>query len=168
MVHITCQDFDEIINVHEYKAFKDIFYEKYTEPYWEHDVAIAVNSIVSGVDSENLRNMKYNFDYLKTGGKFIGLFPTIICNHEISSMIDSYSEDYDLENMTFFDSNQRIMQKFYNPLHLRNMLKSVGFKISSMEIIFLDSLLFKKQLKELYQIHDENIDIYEILVVCEK
>ena len=138
-------------------AFEEVF-----------SVAIVVNSVVSADDALNRAMLGRISAGLRSGGRLIGLFPTIFTDIDLLSLGHDNQPVIDVRRNLIFESVQGVWQLAYSPLRLRLILKEAGLQLSDMRIVFLDSEEFLKQGREYYGIVDPDLPIWQLLVEARK
>jgi SAM-dependent methyltransferase len=172
---ILCVDFPKVIKIASQKTnHSKVKYQSFdlTNLPWknEWDVVININAILSENHTENSIILKNCYKSLKSGGFFLGFFPTIFCALDIAYLEydSSRKKSIDCERSSFFEERQGIWQIFYTPLRLRKLLVENNFSIKVFEFFFFDSEYAKKHSNEYYNIQDPDLLIYEHYVLLEK
>jgi ubiquinone/menaquinone biosynthesis C-methylase UbiE len=169
---ITCSDFSGVIEEAQSRfEHPRVRYQaaNSTDLPWKErfDAVIVVNSILSESDDENRQMLHSAYRALRPGGWLIGFFPTIFAAFEIA-LLTKDSERLamiDLQTSIKYEPMQTASQIFYTPLRLRAILRSAGFVLNSMEVVFLDSDHMLQQAREL-EVTDDSTVVYEHLVVA--
>ena len=166
---ITCTDFESVIAIAKRKTkHPRIAYEARDSKNlgWknEWDVVVVVNSVLSSSDSENRQILRSCFEVLSPGCALVGYFPTIYAAFEIQTIdVKAITGAIDVRKCLFYEERQGMHQIFYTPLRLRRVLKEAGFRLTHMEIVFIDIS------KEYYGMEeDSDLAVYELLVVAHK
>jgi SAM-dependent methyltransferase len=136
----------------------------------EVDAVVVVNSILSESDAENRAILASCWQALRPGGLLVGLFPTVLATVDIASVERSEARMRlaDLERSSFYEEKQGLEQIFYTPLRLRVVLREAQFELEKMEVFFCDSPYFLEHGREYYGLLDDDLVIYEHLVVARK
>ena len=142
------------------------------------DAVLVVNSILSSDHELNIRALEEIYRTLKLGGQLIAIFPTVFCACELVYMrlnghqeLSKWREKnwINLENSSFYDSEQGIWKTGYTPNQLNSILKKIGFKRERMEIYFFDNDYFVEQAEIVHGIpKDGDSCIWELLAILRK
>lgn len=136
----------------------------------EIDAVVVVNSILSESDAENRAILESCCRSLRPGGVLVGFFPTVFAAADIASLSRSREmmSQVNLERSSFFERKQQLEQIFYTPLRLRVALREAGFELDRIELYFCESDYFLRHGREYYGLEDDDLVIYEHLVVARK
>lgn len=170
---LVCTDFDQVVSLVRPRLqsplvqflgrpTQDLEFES------AFDVALVINSVVSANDALNRAMIKRIVAALKTGGRLIGLFPTVFTDIDLLSLGHNNQPVIDTRRNLIFESTQGVWQLAYSPLRLRLILREAGLEISEMRIVFLESDEFLEQAREHYGITDPDLAVWELLVEAHK
>ena len=138
------------------------------------DMVIICNSILSGSDDFNKRMLSECSRVLKDGGFLCGLFPTIFSALDMSMsqiVLKVWQHDgtINLVESKLYEIKQSLGQILYTPLGLRKRLKSGGFKVNEMSIVFFDSEFMLKEGEKIYNVPKSfDLPVWELLVKAKK
>jgi len=137
----------------------------------QFDAAVVINSILSGIDSDNRAMVSSIASALKPGGFFIGLFPTIFAAIDIAECEPAErwrKQLIDIRNSRYYEETQGRSQIFYTPLRLRQIFKEAALVDLVIEIYFCDSEHMLREADRIYGLHGEDLVLYEMLVRARK
>lgn len=145
-----------------------------TDLRWEEefDAVVIVNSVLSESDRENREILAACSRALRTGGRLVGLFPSILANLDLAILADDpkLRATVDVERSTKLEPEQGAHQIFYTPLRLRVILQSSGLAIERFEIYFMDAEEFRDPSQSYRELVYDDADLvtYEYYVVAAK
>lgn len=138
------------------------------------DYVVISNSILSESDCLNRQMLSECNRVLKSGGKLIGLFPSIFATYEMCHLEPSCSQwltdgTIDIEKNRFFEKTQNLPQIFYSPIRLRRIFIESRFNINSISLYFFDSEHALRETARIYGVSpDSGLAIWEFFIVAEK
>jgi SAM-dependent methyltransferase len=133
------------------------------------DLLVAVNVLVMSTDIANRELMGAWAEMLKPGGCLIALVPYLYCGHELATLSSSSElrQCLDLERSTWTERRQGCSEVEYAPLRLRRIVKEAGLELRELSIVFLESPSSRRQAREHYGLHDEDLLVYELLLTAQ-
>lgn len=144
-------------------------------PDWQDkfDYILVVNSVVSREDDENRQMLREFSKVLKPGGKIYGFFPTIFWQLEVAYLSKEKAHwltdgTINLPYSASYDAEDNYRQILYTPLRLNQIFKEAGFKRLSFEVFLGDSDILVANLKNIFEVDDPDIYLWQFLVRLEK
>jgi SAM-dependent methyltransferase len=136
----------------------------------EFDVVVAVNVLVKSSDKANRALVKEWARALKPGGRLVMLVPILFCGLDLALLTARRDlwECLDLERSSWIERAQGVRQIEYSPLRIRRVLREAGLRLSDLRLIFLESATSRAQARTSYELDDEDLLIYEQLVVARR
>lgn len=146
----------------------------------EYDVIINLDTVASENHQDNTQMLVGCYDALKKGGMFVGTFSSAFAWADIAHLENEFNgktngriDVVDLDRSSILKlpaegSAPEVWRIYYTPLRLRYLLKTVGFKLESMELYFCDSPYFTDSANESYGIEDPDLPLYDHYVVAHK
>jgi SAM-dependent methyltransferase len=136
----------------------------------EFDVVVSVNVLVKSSDEANRALVKEWARALKPGGRLVMLVPILFCGLDLALLTGRRDlwECLDLERSSWIERAQGVRQIEYSPLRIRRVLREAGLRLSDLRLIFLESATSRAQTRSGYELDDEDLLIYEQLVVARR
>jgi SAM-dependent methyltransferase len=172
MTEVVASDFPSVIARAEerfiHPRLKYVTIEESKDWKRRFDVVVAVNVLIMERDVDNRSLLGRWAQMLKPGGTLVALLPTLFCGLDLAMLSgrDDLFACLDLERSSWREAHQGIGQIEYSPLRLRRVLAEAGLRLDDLRIVFLASPDSRRQAREHYALDDEDLLVYEQLVVA--
>jgi SAM-dependent methyltransferase len=136
----------------------------------EFDVVIAVNVLVMDSDAANRELVHAWARALNEQGRLVILAPLIFCGQDLA-LLSGRSDLWDcldLDRSSWTEKRQGTQQIEYSPLRMRRILTEAGLRLTSLRVVFLDGPSSREEARRSYDLSDEDLLIYEQLVVARR
>jgi SAM-dependent methyltransferase len=173
-VSVTATDYAEVLAIastrYAHAGLRYLALEDRPEFVEEFDVVVSVNVLVKGSDEANRALVKEWARALKPGGRLVMLVPILFCGLDLALLTGRRDlwECLDLERSSWIEQAQGVREIEYSPLRIRRVLLEAGLHLSDLRLIFLESATSRAQARTSYELDDEDLPIYEQLVVARR
>lgn len=171
---VTATDFDKVIALararYVHPRLRYVALESGERFDGRFDVVIAINVLVMSRDRANRDLLDEWAAALSPGGRLVALTPALFCGLDLgllSERADIY-ECVDIEGSAWIERHQGIRQIEYSPLRLRRIVKEAGLRLESLRLVFLEGRSSREQSRLHYGIVDDDLIVYEQLVVAKR